>query len=122
MAMSEETFRDLVAEALDSLPVDITVLMDNVEIVVEDEPPADSLARLPRGDTLFGEYRGFPLTARGVSYGGALPDKISIFKGPIERSSRTPNGIREQVRRTVIHEIGHYFGMDEDRLEELGWG
>ena len=121
MSMSEAAFRDLVADALDSLPQDVTELMDNVEVVVEDEPPAESLAPLPRGSTLFGEYRGFPLTARGVNYEGALPDKISIFKGPIERVARTPNGIREQVRRTVIHEIGHHFGMDEDRLEELGW-
>ena len=120
--MSDEAFRDLVADALDSLPPDITALMENVDIVVEDEPPSDSLARLARGSTLFGEYRGFPLTARGVHYEGALPDKISIFKGPIERYYRTPNGIREQVRKTVIHEIGHHFGIDEDRLEELGWG
>ena len=119
--MSREAFRDLVAEALDSLPADISRLMDNVEVVVEDEPSEESLAHLPPGDTLLGEYRGFPLTARGVNYEGALPDKISIFKGPIERSSSTPNDVREQVRRTVIHEIGHHFGLDESRLEELGW-
>ncbi len=121
MTMSDQAFRDLVSDALDSLPPDIARLMDNVEVVVEDEPPPESLARLPHGGTLLGEYRGFPLTARGINYDGALPDKISIFKGPIERSARTPNGVREQVRKTVIHEIGHHFGMDEDRLEELGW-
>ena len=120
--LSEKAFRELVSDALDSLPEDITRLMQNVDVVVEDEPPPESLARLSRGDTLLGEYRGFPLTARGVNYEGALPDKISIFKGPIERSSSTPNDVREQVRRTVIHEIGHHFGLDEDRLEELGWG
>ncbi len=121
MTMSDAAFRDLVADALDSLPEDITRLMQNVEVVVEDEPPEESLARLPYGGILYGEYRGIPLTGRGMSYEGQLPDKISIFKGPIERSERTPNGIREQVRRTVIHEIGHHFGLDEDRLEELGW-
>lgn len=120
--LSEEAFRELVSDALDALPEDITRLMDNVEVVVEDEPPAESLGRLPRTDTLLGEYRGFPLTARGINYEGALPDKISIFKGPIERLSSTPNDIREQVRRTVIHEIGHHFGLDEDKLDELGWG
>ena len=120
--LSEAVFRELVSDALDSLPADIMRLMENVEVVVEDEPPEESLARLSRGDTLLGEYRGFPLTARGLNYEGALPDKISIFKGPIERSSSTPNDVREQVRRTVIHEIGHHFGLDEDRLEELGWG
>ena len=120
--MTDEAFRDLVSEALDSIPEDIMAKMSNVEIVVEDEPPPESLQRLPRRSTLFGEYRGFPLTARGVNYEGALPDKISIFKGPIERTYRTPNGIREQVRKTVLHEIGHHFGIEEDRLHELGWG
>ena len=119
--MDDASFRDLVAEALDSLPEDITDLMDNVEVVVEDEPPAESLATLGRGGTLLGEYRGFPLTER-ARYENALPDKISIFKGPIERLSTSPDEIREQVRKTVIHEIGHHFGIDERRLEELGWG
>lgn len=120
--LSDQAFRELVSDALDSLPEDITRLMENVEVVVEDEPPPESLQGLPRGGSLLGEYRGFPLTARGLNYEGALPDKISIFKGPIERSSTTPNDVREQVRKTVIHEIGHHFGIDEDRLEELGWG
>ena len=119
--MDDAAFRDLVAEALDSLPADITALMDNVEVVVEDEPPPESLAHLGRGGTLLGEYRGFPLTER-ARYENALPDKISIFKGPIERLSRDPAEIKDQVRRTVIHEIGHHFGIDEARLEELGWG
>lgn len=118
---AQVTFEDLVAEALDSLPPDIAEMLDNVEVVVEDEPPVGYLAGLPRGHTLFGLYHGVPLTKRGV-YDRALPDKISIYKGPITRSARTPVRIREQVRRTVIHEIGHYFGLDEDRLHELGWG
>ncbi len=119
--MTDEEFRRLVSDALDSLPGDIMALMDNVEVVVEDEPPADSLARLGHGGTLLGEYRGFPLTER-ARYENALPDKISIFKGPIERLSANPAEIKEQVRKTVIHEIGHHFGIDEARLEELGWG
>lgn len=122
MHIDVDGFRDLVAEALDLLPEDVARLMSNVEVVIEDEPPPDSLARLPRGATLLGEYRGIPLTARGVNYEGVLPDKISIYKGPIERTSSTRNGVREQVRKTVIHEIGHHFGLDEGRLDELGWG
>ncbi len=122
MQLDAESFRALVSDALDSLPEDIASLMSNVEVVVEEEPPKESLARLPHGSTLLGEYHGIPLTARGLNYEGALPDKISIYKGPIERTTRTPEEVREQVRKTVIHEIGHHFGLDEDRLDELGWG
>ncbi|MGH2746831.1 MAG: metallopeptidase family protein [Actinomycetota bacterium] len=113
-------FEELVADALDSLPEEIAVRMDNVEVVIEDEPPADVLAGMPRGHTLFGLYQGIPLTDRR-RYEGVLPDKISIYRGPIERAARTPRRIKEQVRRTVIHEVAHHFGIDDDRLEELGW-
>jgi predicted Zn-dependent protease with MMP-like domain len=95
--------------------------MQNVEIVVEDEPPREFVAGLPRGHTLLGFYHGVPLTGRGA-YDRALPDKISIYRGPITRLSRTREGIRRQVRKTVLHEIGHHFGIDEERLHELGWG
>ena len=114
------TFEDLVSEALDSLPEEFAKQMSNVEVVVEDEPPAEYLRGLPRGHTLLGHYHGIPLTSRG-RYDGALPDKISIYRGPITRLFRTPDAIREQVRRTVIHEIAHHFGIDDDRLHELGW-
>ena len=119
---TEIEFRELVAEALDSLPEDLAKLIDNVEVVVEEEPPAESLARLPRGTTLLGLYHGIPLTKRGVHYDGALPDRISIYRRPIERLARTPEGIKEQVRVTVLHEIAHHFGIDDARLHELGWG
>ena len=114
------TFEDLVVEALDSLPEELGAAMENVEIVVEDEPPWEQVRRLPRGHTLLGLYHGIPLTSRG-HYDRALPDKISIYRGPIVRLARTPERIREQVRRTVIHEIAHHFGIDDDRLHELGW-
>jgi predicted Zn-dependent protease with MMP-like domain len=113
-------FEQLVSEALDSLPEEFAQQMSNVEIVVEDEPPAEYLRGLPRGHTLLGHYHGIPLTSRG-RYDGALPDKISIYRGPITRLFRNPEAIREQVRRTVIHEIAHHFGIDDDRLDELGW-
>ena len=119
--VGDKEFRALVAEAMDSLPDDLAELIDNVEVVVEDEPPPDALARLPRGVTLFGLYHGIPLTRR-AQYEGALPDKISIYRGPIERFARTPQAIKEQVRVTVIHEIAHHFGIDDERLHELGWG
>lgn len=115
------SFEDLVAQALDSLPADIAVAMENVEVVVEDEPPPGALASLPRGHTLLGLYHGIPLTKRGISYSGTMPDKISIYRGPISRLARTPDAIRHQIRKTVIHEIGHHFGIEDSRLRELGW-
>jgi predicted Zn-dependent protease with MMP-like domain len=115
------TFEDLVAEALDSLPEEVARAMQNVEVVVEDEPPPEMIKGLPRGTTLLGLYHGVPLTNR-ERYDRALPDKISIYKGPIVRLARTPERIKEQVRHTVIHEIAHHFGIEETRLHELGWG
>lgn len=114
------SFEDLVVEALDSLPPEIAAAMENVDVVVEDQPPAHELAGLPPGVTLFGLYQGVPLTGRG-QYGNALPDKISIYRIPIQRAFRSPEAIKEQVRRTVLHEIAHHFGIDEQRLHELGW-
>ena len=117
----EIDFEGLVAAALDSLPPEIAAAIENVEVVVEDEPPAHAVAGLRPGTSLFGLYHGIPLTKRS-GYGNVLPDKISIYRGPITRYWRDPRKIREQIRRTVIHEVGHYFGIDEHRLHELGWG
>lgn len=118
----ELDFDQLVGEALDSLPPEIAARLENLDVVVEDEPPAHALAELPPGVSLFGLYHGVPLTKRGPDYGNVLPDKISIYRGPISRYRQRPDEIREQIRRTVIHEIGHYFGIPEHRLHELGWG
>jgi predicted Zn-dependent protease with MMP-like domain len=117
---AREVFEELVADALDSLPEGIAAAMENVEVVVEDEPSREDLARLPRGHTLLGLYHGVPLTSR-YGYGNTMPDKISIFRGPITRVARTREAIREQVRRTVIHEVAHHFGISDERLHELGW-
>lgn len=114
------TFEQLVVEAVDSLPAELARAMQNVDIVVEDEPPREFVAELPPGHELLGHYHGVPLTGRS-RYDGVLPDKISIYKGPITRVARTPASIREQVRKTVIHEIAHHFGIDDPRLDELGW-
>jgi len=117
---AREVFEELVADALDSLPEEIAAAMENVEVVVEDEPSRADLARLPRGHTLLGLYHGIPLTNR-YGYGNTMPDKISIFRGPITRVARTREAIREQVQRTVIHEVAHHFGISDERLHELGW-
>lgn len=113
-----ERFEELVADALDTLPAEIVEMMSNVEIVIEDEPSAEKLAGLAPGGTLLGLYEGIPLTERG-QYAGALPDKITIFRIPLTRYARSPDAIRDQVRRTVMHEIAHHFGIDDRRLEEL---
>ncbi|MDQ3954074.1 MAG: metallopeptidase family protein [Actinomycetota bacterium] len=116
-----DRFRALVGEAIDSLPDDFAKLLDNVEVVVEDEPPIEMRRRLAPHGTLLGLYHGIPLPKRGGNYTNVLPDKISIYRGPIERMSRDADEVREQVRRTVLHEIAHYFGIDDDRLDELGY-
>jgi predicted Zn-dependent protease with MMP-like domain len=113
-------FEVLVGDALDSLPEELGTMMANVEVVVEDEPPPELLARLGPGRTLLGLYHGIPLTKRGI-YGNVLPDKISIYEGPITRLARTPDEIRERVRKTVVHEVAHHFGIDDPRLRELGY-
>ena len=107
-----DRFADLVAEALDSIPEELGRLMDNVNVFVDDHAP-------PGG--LFGLYEGVPLTERD-DYGGlVMPDRITVFRRAICSSCRTDAEVREQVRVTVIHEVAHHFGIDDDRLDELGW-
>jgi predicted Zn-dependent protease with MMP-like domain len=109
---SEDEFDRLVEEAIASLPDDLGTFMSNVAIVVEDEPPA--------GLPLLGLYQGIPLTRRTTSYSGVAPDKISIYRGPLERlTGGDPDRLREQVRRVVLHEIAHHFGISDERLREL---
>ncbi len=112
-------FRELVAEALDSLPEEFGELLDNVAVVVEDEPSADDLRELgmdpdERMD-LLGLYHGTPLDERGFEYGG-LPDRVVIYRRPILRIARTRREVIQQVRETVLHELGHHFGLEEDDL------
>jgi predicted Zn-dependent protease with MMP-like domain len=120
--MNRQEFEELVIEALDGLPPDIARMLDNVEVTVVSWPSAAALRRagVGPGQTLFGLYEGVPQTQRTSHYGLVLPDKITIFQGPIVRIRRTPKGIREQVRRTVIHELAHHFGISDERLRELG--
>jgi predicted Zn-dependent protease with MMP-like domain len=115
-------FDQLVERALDGLPPDLAKLLDNVAIVVKDWPGRETQPDSGGpDDTLYGLYEGIPLTERGDSYYGVLPDRITIFRGPLERDFRADE-LEEQVRITVVHEIAHYFGFGEERLEELGWG
>ncbi len=110
-----EEFEDLVAEALDGIPDELARLVDNVVFVVEDDSDGE------RG-VLLGLYEGVPLTARGTWYAGAMPDRITIYRRPILSICRGYDEVVEQVRITVVHEIAHHFGIDDDRLHELGYG
>ncbi|WP_019355098.1 MULTISPECIES: metallopeptidase family protein [Streptomyces] len=146
--MTREEFEELVAEALDRIPPELTRLMDNVAVFVEDEPPAGE-------PELLGLYEGTPLTERGEWYAGVLPDRITVYRGPtlrmVERESATGGrdtggtggtgdatggheaesgragrngreGVVEEVEITVVHEIAHHFGIDDERLHALGYG
>ncbi len=106
--------------ALDGLPPELAALLDNVAVVVEDWPDRETLSFYGE-ETLYGLYEGVPLTERGESYAGALPDRITIFQGPLEEDFEH-HELEEQVRVTMVHEIAHHFGFDEDRIAELGWG
>lgn len=119
---SGRSFEQLVAEALDNLPEDIVRHLDNVEVVIEPWPSPGLLRSmgLGPGQLLFGLYQGVPRTWRTTHYGLVLPDKITIFQGPIQMTCRTEAEIRERVRRVVIHEIAHHFGISDDRLREMG--
>jgi predicted Zn-dependent protease with MMP-like domain len=105
-------FEEMVAVALDSLPAELGRLMSNVAVTVEHGPG-------PPG--LLGLYEGIPLTSRTTQYAGVLPDRITIYRLAICAICRTEDEVAAEVRRTVIHEVGHHFGIDDDRLDELGW-
>jgi predicted Zn-dependent protease with MMP-like domain len=112
--VEREAFEEHVRRALESLPPDLARAMSNVEIVVEDENPEEP--------DLFGLYLGIPLTERGEGYAGALPDKIAVYQWPLEEEFGDDAAVlEEEIRITVLHELAHHFGIDEDRLTELGW-
>lgn len=112
--LAVQEFEALVAEALDTIPPELSRLMDNVVVVVEDDAPADD-------PDLLGLYSGTPLTERDSWYTGALPDRITIYRLPTLAICDCVDDVVDEVRITVIHEVAHHFGIDDDRLEELGW-
>ena len=117
--MEDAEFEKLVGEAMDSLPPEFAEKLNNVAVVTEDEPSKELLRemRLPPWSLLFGLYRGVPQTKRGIYY-SSPPDKITIYKNSILRVSRTPEEVRAQVRSTVIHEIGHHFGLSDKQMKK----
>jgi predicted Zn-dependent protease with MMP-like domain len=108
----DEGFEQYVEDAIASLPADLRDFMSNVGVVIEDDPPD--------GLPLLGLYQGVPLTRRSASYAGVPPDKITIYRRPLERiAAGDPEGLRRQVRRVVLHELAHHFGISDERLREL---
>ena len=115
LEMTREEFEELVAEALDRIPPELTRLMDNVAIFVEEEPD-------PSDPDLLGLYEGTPLTERGDWYAGVLPDRITVYRGPTLRLCEDREEVVREVEITVVHEIAHHFGIDDERLHALGYG
>lgn len=121
--MSDQEFEEAVDDALDSIPADLLQRLDNVAILIEDEVPRDASPADPGPEHhLLGLYVGTPLPERLDSYSyGALPDRIYLFREPLRRISRSRADLVRQIRVTVLHEIGHYFGLDDQQLHDLGW-
>ena len=119
--MEREEFEQAVADALESVPQRFRDAMTNVAIVVEDEPSASLLRqlRIRRPDTLFGLYQGVPLPSRSWDYGNALPDRILLFQGPHERHASSHDDLIASIGETLIHELGHYFGMSEREIMDI---
>lgn len=120
--MQRQRFQQLVLQALDELPSPYRDWLDNVDVIIERRPTRRHLrtAGLGRGEVLFGLYEGIPLTERGSGYSMVLPDKITIFQEPLEVEFPDDAELIAEVRRTVLHELAHYFGMSDEELERLG--
>lgn len=122
LPLSEAEFEELVVQALEELPEFFKQKLQNIDVIVAEWPTEAEIRSvgLGPGRLLFGLYQGVPLTRRTSHYGLVLPDKITIYKGPIERVCRTPEQVVARVKHTVKHEIAHHFGISDDRLRELG--
>jgi predicted Zn-dependent protease with MMP-like domain len=120
--MTREAFRQLVDEALESIPENFREALQNIAIVIEQEPTAAQLRDVgleAPDETLLGLYEGTPLTERGWGHGNVLPDKITLFQGPIEDDSESEDDVVVAIGETLIHEIGHYFGLSEEEIEDI---
>lgn len=116
-----EEFQDVMAEAVESLPDEFKSKIDNVDIVVEDYPPRELLRKLPRGRLILGLYQGVPQKKRTSRYGLVLPDKISLFKKNIEAICSSREEVYRQIRKTLLHEIGHHFSLSDPELRRMGF-
>ncbi|MDQ1246535.1 MAG: hypothetical protein QG597_903 [Actinomycetota bacterium] len=112
--LDQDTFAEFVAEALAEIPAQLAAMMDNVDVLIEDQHDTEP--------DLLGLYEGIPLTERGDTYAGALPDRIMIYRLPILEMCDTVFEVVDEVRITVIHEVAHHFGIDDEALHDLGWG
>jgi predicted Zn-dependent protease with MMP-like domain len=115
LSLSREGFEEAVGDALDEVPPELMALLDNVVFLVEDEPPESD-------PDLLGVYEGTPLTERDTSWGGTLPDHITIFRGPLLRMCQDRDELLDEIAITVVHEIAHHFGIEDEALHKLGWG
>jgi len=115
VTLSDADFDRAIDDALSLVPDELLALIDNVAIIVEDDPPDDD-------PDLLGLYDGVPLTERDTQYGLVLPDRIFLFRNPLQRMCDDPDDLRDEIAITIVHEIGHYFGIDDDALDDLGWG
>ncbi len=107
------SFNELVADALDDLPPWVRERLENVDVIIEDDPP-------PGQPNVLGLYEGVPLTQRGSGYSGVLPDRITLFRSALESRAEGEDQLRALIRRTVVHEVAHFFGISDERLGELG--
>lgn len=115
MELTDAAFDDLVADALDAIPAPLAALMDNVVVLVEEEPPADD-------PDLLGLYVGTPLTERDSNYTFHPPDQIFVYRGPLLRMCADAEELAEEIEITVVHEVAHHFGIDDEQLHAMGWG
>jgi len=112
--ITAQRFEELVAEALDGLPDWVQDRLDNVDVLIEDRPP-------PGQRDLLGLYEGIPLTERGSGYFGVMPDRITLFRRPLLAAAQDEEDLKDLVAETVVHEVAHFFGISDERLDELGW-
>jgi len=115
VALDDDAFDEAIDDALDQVPDEFWALLDNVVVLAENDPPADE-------PDLLGVYDGVPLTERGGEYGFVAPDRIILYRNPLRQMCDSVDDLIDEIAVTVVHEIGHYFGIDDDHLDELGWG
>lgn len=124
LSLNRKRFEELVRRALEGLPEFFRERLDNVEVVIDDEPAPELLEEMgmdPERDTLYGLYEGIPLTEREHDMAWQLPDKVTIFRVPLLEDCRDERELVEEVQVTVVHEFAHFFGIDEETLHEHGW-